>query len=114
MKKLSFGFTFILIVFCLHAHQPENNVNASQANAPVVRTLAGNLRGTTEGAVDMFLGIPYAAAPVGEFRWRPPQPFPAWQGERDATKYGANGAQAGWGAATASIQKGSTEDCLFL
>ena len=114
MKKLLFGFTFLLIVFCLHAQQPETNVNAAQSKAVVVRTTAGILRGSTEGDVDMFMGIPYAAAPVGEFRWRPPQPFPAWQGERDATKFGANCAQAGWGAAPGSIQKGSSEDCLFL
>jgi para-nitrobenzyl esterase len=105
MKKLTFGFTFMLIVFCL---------NAQQANGPVVRTKEGALRGITVGNVDIFMGIPYAAAPVGEFRWRPPQPFPAWQGERDATKFGANCAQSGWGGAPGSIQKGSSEDCLFL
>ena len=49
MKKLSFGFTFLLIVFCLHAQQPETNVNAAQAKAPVVRTTAGVVRGTNRG-----------------------------------------------------------------
>jgi para-nitrobenzyl esterase len=114
MKKLSFGFTFLLIVFSLHAQQPETNVKEAQSKAVVVRTTAGILRGSTDGAVDAFMGIPYAAAPVGEFRWRPPQPFPAWQGERDATTFGANCAQSGWGGAQGTIQKGSSEDCLFL
>ena len=114
MKRLVFGFTFLLIVFCLRAQQPGTSVNAAQAKAPIVSTPAGTLRGTSVGDVEIFLGIPYAAPPVGEFRWRPPQPFTAWRGERDASKFGANCAQAGWGAAPGSIQKGSSEDCLFL
>jgi para-nitrobenzyl esterase len=114
MKRLSFGFTFILIVFCLHAQQPATNINAAQSKAVVVRTTAGILRGTTVGDVDIFMGVPYAAAPVGEFRWRPPQPFPAWQGERDATIFGASCAQAGWPRGSGKIADGSSEDCLFL
>ena len=114
MKKVSFALTLLFIALCLHAQQSKTDSNATQTKAPVVHTLAGILRGTTEGDVDIFKGIPYAAAPVGEFRWRPPQPFPAWQGERDASKFGPNCAQAGWGAAPGTIQKGSSEDCLFL
>jgi para-nitrobenzyl esterase len=51
---------------------------------------------------------------VGEFRWRPPQPVSPWEGIRDASEFGPNCAQAGWGAAPGTISEGSSEDCLYL
>ena len=54
----------------------------------VVRTRRGEVRGRLLDGVHVFLGVPYAAAPFGERRLRPPQPVERWDGVRDATVFG--------------------------
>jgi para-nitrobenzyl esterase len=104
MKKLSVWFILFLITACsLHAQQ-------TASKAPTVRTASGMVRGGTEGDVSSFKGIPYAAAPVGANRWRPPQPVIPWKDVRDATKDCADCPQRTWQGSTATI----SEDCLFL
>jgi len=110
MKSILPGLV-LLIACSACAQQPENK---SEQKGPIVQTRSGILRGVTEGDVSSFKGIPFAAPPVGALRWRAPQPFPAWQGERDATKYGADCAQRGFGAGNGGISPTSSEDCLFL
>lgn len=52
------------------------------------RTNSGRLVGEWDAGVAVFRGIPFAEPPVGELRWRPPRPAPAWDGERSAYDFG--------------------------
>lgn len=110
MKKLIIGLA--IIASC--NTQAQQKVAQVAAADPLVQTALGTLLGATDGLVDSFKGIPYAAPPVGEFRWRPPQPVTPWEGTRKAKEFGPSCAQAGWGAAPGTIAAGSSEDCLYL
>ncbi|MEU4597191.1 carboxylesterase family protein [Nocardia sp. NPDC023988] len=61
---------------------------------PIVTITGGAIRGTTEGGVTRFLGVPYAAAPVGPRRFRLPEPVERWEGVREATSMGPTCAQS--------------------
>ena len=106
MKKLVFAI--LLFVVSVSYAQPKDSTSG-----PTIQTTSGMLRGITVGSVSSFKGIPYAASPVGDLRWRTPQPFKAWKGVRDANKFCSDCAQRGFGG-TDSISKTSSEDCLFL
>jgi para-nitrobenzyl esterase len=75
-----------------------------------VTTADGKLRGHAAGGIDEFLGVPYAAPPVGPLRWRAPQPAAHWSGVRTATQYGPHCPQYGSKFGQASM----SENCLFL
>jgi para-nitrobenzyl esterase len=82
----------------------------------VTETMQGDVRGADAGdGVTVFRGIPYAAAPTGELRWRAPALHTRWEGVRDATRFGA----ACWQRltpATSIYTRGNlerSEDCLF-
>jgi para-nitrobenzyl esterase len=82
-------------------------------NGPVVKTADGPVRGFAQEGVYEFLGIPYAAPPVGSLRWMPPQPVKPWSETLDATKFANTCPQVtelGAFAGPSSI----TEDCLYL
>jgi para-nitrobenzyl esterase len=95
---------------------------APVALADVVRTQVaeGELVGKTEGNAAAFLGVPYAAPPVGDLRWKPPQPLASWTGDRAADHFAASCQQTvvpgGFGPWTQEyvVSGDVSEDCLYL
>ncbi len=84
------------------------------ADAPLVKTTAGAVRGTRDGGIEIFRGIPYAAPPVGPLRFRPPTAAAPWDGVRDALEFGPSCPQPaerpeGW-----APEPALSEDCLYL
>ncbi len=90
--------------------------------APEVSTSYGRLRGSIEDGLSVFKGIPFAAAPAGDLRFRAPQPPAKWEGVRDATAFGASCPQPAPMPAANSVFAGmfsaaaaeTGEDCLNL
>src|SRR5262245_44648256 len=90
--------------------------NALAVDETIAATRAGKLRGQIINGVHTFLGVPYAAAPVGELRLVSPRAVAPWQGERDAKRPGNAPIQT-LGGAAAWIYEGAEpqgEDCLYL
>jgi para-nitrobenzyl esterase len=86
---------------------------AGEGTADTVRTRDGAVRGLSEPDVRVFRGIPYAAPPVGDLRWREPQPVAPWKGVRETTRFGPRCVQGPiFDDMVFRDQPG--EDCLYL
>ncbi|WP_394841596.1 carboxylesterase family protein [Pendulispora brunnea] len=86
-------------------------VDGADATGTVVQLDSGPILGVVKDGYRTFLGVPYAAPPVGALRWRSPQAVTPWSEVRDATKFGNSCAQDG--SLTHTPPSGS-EDCLYL
>ncbi len=80
------------------------------ATAAPVKVEGGLVEGVVEDTLSVFKGIPFAAPPVGDLRWRPPQPAAKWEGVRQAGRF-APGCMQSMGGPPPS---GASEDCLYL
>lgn len=96
----------------------ESSLSAAQNAEQTATTTApvGAMQGDYENGVTVYRGIPFALAPVGERRWAPPEPFPDWEGVRQATKFGPACPQPASrpGSIYHSELPSVSEDCLSL
>jgi para-nitrobenzyl esterase len=99
MKKTIFLISMVLLfaVAC-------NNSKLTS----LVKTDDGMVQGTAENDLTVFKGIPFAAAPVGDLRWKAPQPASKWEGVLQADKFAPGPMQGG------NPPSGKSEDCLYL
>jgi para-nitrobenzyl esterase len=89
----------------------------SGSAALIVTTSDGAVRGAAVpgSTVEEYLGLPYAAPPIGDLRWRPPRPPARWHGVRDATSFAPSCPQNTNPNANPFLPPGPTsEDCLYL
>ena len=98
----------LLLTPCVSQSLPRANASSARQT---VRVEDGLLQGTIEDGLRVYRGIPFAAPPVGDLRWRPPQPAPKWEGVRAADQFGRACMQTN--AAIANLPAPS-EDCLYL
>jgi len=122
MKKLSAAIICLLflgIIFISYSFGPEHN---SGENADQVRVTGGLISGVKSASSDVvaFKGIPFAAPPVGELRWKGPQPVHPWAGVRKCDAFGPSPMQAKpvpFGVYTSEFlipEQPISEDCLYL
>src|SRR5246127_3648299 len=89
-------------------------VAVAGSSAPQVKTRLGAVEGKDDGKVKTFLGIPYAAPPVGDLRWKPPAPAAKWNGVKKATEFGFHCMQGKIYGDMVFHDPGASEDCLTL
>jgi len=120
MKKYTLvASTFFILLFLLSCTEVSQKIIDQ-----IVETEYGKVKGVVnaEGTVVAFKGIPYAAPPVGDLRWKEPQPPVPWEGVRDASEFCASCMQNrvfshlpnGPWTEEFMVQDSISEDCLFL
>jgi para-nitrobenzyl esterase len=113
---LRFRFFLVFFLFgslCLKAQVTKNSLD-------VVRVEGGLISGSVSGSVHIFKGVPFAAPPVGDLRWKEPQPVTSWSGTKTCTTFGASPIQNDpkpfmmWSEEFITPPKPLSEDCLYL
>ena len=112
-SKRLLTLSFLLLVCLITNAQTGNNLD-------VVKTKAGPVSGTTSGDIHIFKGIPFAAPPIGELRWKVPQPVASWTDVKKCDAFGPSPMQASpapfsmWSEEFLIPKEPISEDCLYL
>ncbi|MGH8248292.1 MAG: carboxylesterase/lipase family protein, partial [Gammaproteobacteria bacterium] len=104
-----------LLTLLIGASALSYSSHASAANS-TVKVDGGVISGATANGVRSFKGIPFAAPPTGDLRWKPPQPVAPWQGLRECNDFGPDCPQAPYSQTSLfySAPRKQSEDCLYL
>lgn len=102
MNRLLLSLAMLLTTLTVNAQNPQ------------VKTSEGVLEGIEESGIKVFKGVPFAQPPVGDLRWKAPQPVKAWTGVRKATDFGPNPMQQPLFGDMNFGTKKMSEDCLYL
>ena len=86
----------------------------SQGQIETAKVTGGDLRGIVKDGVASFKGVPFAAPPVGNLRWRAPQPVQSWSGVKEAYNFAPGPIQEPFTAALICCPTNLSEDCLYL
>ncbi len=108
MKTIRSLITLIILVSTLGVYAQLNT------NFPKATIKSGMLEGINQSGIKIFKGIPYAAPPVGELRWKAPKPVDAWQGVRKADEFGLSAMQLNVYNSADYDPEEMSEDCLYL
>jgi len=89
-------------------------LSASAQSGPQVTVAGGTLEGVNESGIAIYKGVPFAQPPVGDLRWKEPQPVKPWTGVRKADKFGGRAMQKNVFGDMVFRASGTSEDCLYL
>jgi para-nitrobenzyl esterase len=109
-SKIIKPIALLAIMIALHTLSARDTLADDQ-----VQTKSGTLTGTTdETGIRAYRGIPYAEPPIGDLRWKPPQPVKPWEGVREAKKFAPRAMQLPIFPDMNFRSAGMSEDCLYL
>jgi para-nitrobenzyl esterase len=108
MKRFLFLLSSSLWIFSSMAQTKDNIISLT------VKTKSGTVEGVNTSGIKTFKGVPFAQPPVGDLRWREPQPVKAWTGIRKADHFGPRAMQLPLFSDMQFRSDGVSEDCLYL